>query len=173
MNIFIGSRDNHAFMAIMPAWACLHADRALPNKGLSLSDAQKPLKAQNTWSWNMPYMTTKLFTRILSIHNYETAVASDGFEAGIKVKEFKPFLIILDRFMPGMDGFEVCKRIKENPRTSHIKILALTGYDTKENRDRIMQAGADGYLANQVKRRTFLEQVESLLNRKQYVRSGL
>jgi DNA-binding response OmpR family regulator len=115
----------------------------------------------------------KLFTKILSVHNYETAVGSDGFEAGIKVKEFKPGLIILDLFMPGMDGFEVCKRIKENSSTSHIKILALTGYDTKENRDRIMQAGADGYLAKPVKRRTLLQQVEYLLNRKQFVRSGL
>jgi len=54
--------------------------------------------------------------------------------------EFKPDLIVLDLFMPGTDGFEVCKRIKENSGTSQIKILAITGYDTKENRDRIMEA---------------------------------
>ena len=80
----------------------------------------------------------ELITTILSAHHYETEVASDGFEAGRKVVEFKPGLIILDLYMPGMDGFEVCRQIKENSSTSHIKILAITGYDTPENRDRIV-----------------------------------
>ena len=87
-----------------------------------------------------------LLTQMLSVQEFETEVASDGFEAGVKVIKFKPSLIILDLFMPGMDGFEVCKRIKGNPGTSQIKILAITGFDTKENRERIMEAGADAYM---------------------------
>ena len=70
--------------------------------------------------------------------------------------------MILDLFMPGMDGFEVCKRIKTNPGASHIKILAITGFDTNENRDRIMQAGADGYLAKPVGKRTLLQNIEEI-----------
>ncbi len=105
-----------------------------------------------------------MLTQMLSTHKYETEVASDGFEAGVKVMEFKPGLIILDLIMPGMDGFEVCKQIKENSATSHIKILAITGYDTKENRDRIMKAGADGYLAKPIAMGTLLQHVENLLN---------
>ena len=68
--------------------------------------------------------------------------------------------------MPGMDGFEVCRRIKENSGASHIKILAITGYDTDENRDRIMEAGADGYLANPLERGILLQHVEGLWNRR-------
>jgi CheY-like chemotaxis protein len=87
-------------------------------------------------------------------------------EAGVKAMEFKPGLVILDLIMPGMDGFEVCRRIKENSGTSHIKILAITGYDTDENRERIIEAGADGYLAKPLERGILLQQIEGLLNRR-------
>ena len=104
-----------------------------------------------------------LLSEMLSAHQYETEVASSGFEAGAKVVTFKPGLIILDLIMPEMSGFEVCRLIKENPATSHIKILAITGYDTEENRDRIMQAGADDYLAKPLIMNTLLQHVERLL----------
>jgi len=108
----------------------------------------------------------KLLTKILQAHKYETEMAVDGFEAGAKVFKFKPGLVILDLIMPGMDGFEVCRRIKEDPDTSHIKILALTGYDTKENREKIMKAGADGYMAKPVERDVLLRHVEDFLSNK-------
>ena len=109
-----------------------------------------------------------MLSKMLSLNNYQTEVASDGFEAGVKTIELKPGLIILDLFMPGMDGFEVCRKIKEDQETSHIKILAITGYDTQENRDRIMEAGADGYLAKPIERVVLLQRVEELLNKKAY-----
>ena len=106
----------------------------------------------------------ELLTTMLSAHQYQTEVASSGFEAGAKVVKFKPGLIILDLIMPEMSGFEVCRQIKEDPDTSHIKILAITGYDTKENRKRIMEEGADDYLAKPVVIETLLQHVENLLN---------
>jgi CheY-like chemotaxis protein len=105
---------------------------------------------------------------MLSAHQYETEVASSGFEAGAKVMKFKPSLIILDLIMPEISGFKVCRTIKEDPDTSHIKILAITGYDTKENLDRIMEAGADGYLAKPVVMDALLQQIEDLLNNDKY-----
>ena len=110
----------------------------------------------------------ELISEMLSAHQYETEVASSGFEAGAKVMKFKPCLIILDLIMPEISGFKVCRSIKEDPDTSHIKILAITGYDTKENRDRIMEAGADGYLAKPVVMDTLLQQIEDLLNNNKY-----
>ena len=107
-------------------------------------------------------------TTMLSAHQYETEVASSGFEAGAKVMKFKPGLIILDLIMPGISGFKVCRLIKEDPDTSHIKVLAITGYDNKENRNRIMEAGADGYLTKPVAMNTLLQHVENLLNDKTY-----
>ena len=107
-----------------------------------------------------------LLFKILSAEKYKTDVASDGFEAGIKVMQFKPDLIILDLFMPRMDGFEVCRRIKEDADTAHIKILAITGYDREENRERIMASGADGFMAKPMSIDILLKQVEALLNNK-------
>ena len=105
----------------------------------------------------------KFLTVMLSSQNYETETASSGFEAGAKVVQFKPGLIILDLFMPEMSGFEVCRQIKKGPETSHIKILVLTGYDIKENRDRIMEAGADDYMAKPAEKDILLRHVEDLL----------
>lgn len=106
----------------------------------------------------------KLLNKMLSNNGYSIEIASDGFEAGFKTIQFKPDLMILDLFMPGMDGFEVCKQIKNNSTTSHIKIIAFTGYDTPENKDRIIQAGADGYLAKPVERAVLLKNVGYFLN---------
>ena len=106
----------------------------------------------------------RVFTSVLLNEGYETETASDGFEAGIKVMQFKPDLIILDLFMPGMDGFDVCERMKKNSSTSHIKILAVTGYDTKESKDRIMQIGANGYLVKPMEKNKMLKMVKDLLS---------
>ena len=108
----------------------------------------------------------KLLTNIFSAQNYATEVASDGFEVGVKVAEFKPGLIILDLFMPGMDGFEVCRRIKEKADTSNIKILAITGHDLEENRERIMAAGADGLMGKPLNMEALSQKADSLLNNK-------
>ena len=77
---------------------------------------------------------------------------------------FKPGLILLDLYMPGIDGFEVCRKVKENPATAHIKILAVTGYANDENRERVMGAGADDYLAKPVSGTTLIEHVENLFS---------
>jgi len=107
----------------------------------------------------------KFLTAMLSSKKYETETASSGFEAGAKVVKFKPSLIILDLLMPEISGFEVCRQIKKVPETSHIKILALTGYDSKENRDRIMEAGADDYMAKPVEKDVLLHHVKDLLTK--------
>ena len=111
----------------------------------------------------------EMLTRILRFHKYETETASDGFETGAKVVGFKPDLIILDLFMPGMDGFEVCKKLKEGPGSADIKILIYTGDESDENRERIMALGADGYLVKPVDNNVFFRQVKNLLNNGQGV----
>jgi CheY-like chemotaxis protein len=56
-------------------------------------------------------------------------------------------LVILDLMMPGMTGFEVCERLRSYEPTSKVPILALTGYDTLQNEEKIKAAGASGYMA--------------------------
>jgi len=74
-------------------------------------------------------------------------IANDGFEAGAKVEAFRPHALVLDLMMPGMDGFEVCKRLRARPTLNHIRIVAVTGTHTIENVSRILQAGANVCLA--------------------------
>ncbi|MCP4673364.1 MAG: response regulator [Desulfobacula sp.] len=93
----------------------------------------------------------------------DVEVASDGFEAGIKVMEFKPHLIILDLSMPMADGFDVCKTIKANPSTRKIKILILTGYGTQENQTKAIALGADAFLTKPCPEKDLINQVERLL----------
>jgi len=77
-------------------------------------------------------------------------IANDGFEAGRMLSSFKPDVILLDLMMPGMDGFEVCRRVKSDPATAHIRVIAVTGHPSQENLERILAAGADACLAKPV-----------------------
>ena len=108
----------------------------------------------------------KTLSEALSFYKYETETASDGFEAGIKISQFKPDLIILDLIMPGMDGFDVCRYIRNNPMISDIKILILSGYDTRKNREQIMEAGADDILGKPVEEEVLIQRIEKLMGRK-------
>lgn len=74
----------------------------------------------------------------------ETEVAVDGFSAGSKVSSFKPDFVILDIMLPGINGFKVCRQIKNDFK--EIKILAITGYYNEENKRRILEAGADIFM---------------------------
>lgn len=72
-----------------------------------------------------------------------TETANGGFTAGLKIREFKPHVILLDLMMDGLDGFEVCRHLKLSPATSAIRVIAMTGYRTEENSQKIMDAGAE------------------------------
>lgn len=94
---------------------------------------------------------------------YLIETAGDGYEALIKVGDFKPELMVLDIRMPKIDGFEVCKRIKTDEHTKSIKILAVTAYG-QEDIDRIMQCGADYCLPKPIKLKDFQKNVQRLLS---------
>ena len=77
---------------------------------------------------------------------FEVDSAENGFAAGQKVLANEPDIIFLDLIMPGMDGFEVCKNIKNNPRTKDVKVIAVTGYPTEDNLQKIKDCGATATL---------------------------
>lgn len=93
---------------------------------------------------------------------YIVETAGDGYEALIKVGDFKPELLVLDIRMPKIDGFEVCRRIKGDKSTRDIKILAVTAYG-KEDIDRILQCGADYCLPKPIRLKEFQKNVQRLL----------
>lgn len=68
--------------------------------------------------------------------------ASDGFEAGSKVRAFEPDVVLLDLMMPKLDGFAVCRQIKTDSDTCGIRVIAMTGHPSLESERRILEAGA-------------------------------
>ena len=79
-----------------------------------------------------------------------TQVATDGFDAGTRVFRFQPHAVLLDLLMPGMDGFEVCHNLKDDPATRAIRIIAMTAFPTDENIERITAAGAEVCLSKPI-----------------------
>jgi len=73
-------------------------------------------------------------------------IASSGEEGIAAVNEFRPHIIFLDVLMPGMDGFEVIKQLKQDERSAHVPVVFLTSLSQKEDMERGMSLGADDYL---------------------------
>jgi len=93
--------------------------------------------------------------------DFKIYIADNGFDAGSIITRIHPDIVILDLLMPGMDGFEVCKKIKSDPSTKNIKVIAMTGYFNKENIEKIKKAGADHILEKPID----FEKLEKLIER--------
>jgi signal transduction histidine kinase len=82
----------------------------------------------------------------LGAYGHQVTTAADGPEALLAVERNPPDVILLDVMMPGMDGYEVCERLKSNPRTAVIPVLLLTALHERDDRMRGMRAGANDFL---------------------------
>lgn len=105
---------------------------------------------------------------ILEHKSYEVVVAYDGIEGLKKAKTECPDLIILDVMMPEMDGYEVCTRLKKDPKYCHIPILLLTAvgqavYSTEYTKEMGMRTEADDYVDKPVEPSELISRVENLL----------
>jgi len=99
----------------------------------------------------------------LERRGYRAETATDGFQAGVKTLQQRPDLVVLDLYMDGMDGFDVCRTIKNNSDLKQIKVLAITGADSPETKARIMAEGADGYAPKGNGFDAIFQQIESIL----------
>lgn len=88
----------------------------------------------------------ELISKKLKEEGFETIIALDGQEGLIKTEEDKPDLIVLDLLLPGMDGFEVMKRLKQKESTKKIPILILSNLGEREEVEKGLKMGAVDYL---------------------------
>src|ERR1041384_6959480 len=85
----------------------------------------------------------EILESILEPEGYQLTLAENGFQAIEKAKEIQPDVILLDVMMPGMDGFEVCRRIRNEESLAEIPILFLTALDDRKSILNGLEAGAD------------------------------
>jgi CheY-like chemotaxis protein len=110
---------------------------------------------------NVP--NVELLDAYLSGRDYEIETAGDGAETLEKVKTFAPDLILLDIMMPKLSGFEVCEKLKSDPKTQGIMILMVTALSELGDIERAVHAGCDDYLSKPVNKFELLKRVENML----------
>lgn len=109
----------------------------------------------------------RLLEARLNAEYYEVALAASGPEALAKAADWAPDVILLDVMMPGMDGYEVCRRLKANPLTSSIAVVMITALVDPAERVRGLEAGADDFLSKPVDHPTLFARLRALLRMKQ------
>jgi len=104
----------------------------------------------------------KIFSGMLSHAGFTVLEAEDGHEA-MNLAELSPDLILMDLSIPGIDGWEVTKRLKSAPKTKGIPIIALTAHAMRGDEERAIVAGCDGYLAKPISPKKVVEEVKRYL----------
>ena len=108
----------------------------------------------------------RLLEAKLSAEYFDVVTAMNGLDALEAVQRTKPDIILLDVMMPGIDGIEVCTRIKSDPITQHIPIIMVTALDQPEDKIRGLEAGADDFLTKPVSDLSLFCRIKSLVRLK-------
>jgi two-component system, cell cycle response regulator len=108
----------------------------------------------------------RLLEAKLSAEYFHVQTASGGQEALAKIQDEPPDIVLLDVMMPGMDGFEVCRRMKQDPVCAHVPVVMVTALDQPSDRIRGLEAGADDFLTKPVDDLSMFARVRSLVRMK-------
>lgn len=96
---------------------------------------------------------------------YTVDIARTGDEALVKIAAFAPDLILLDVMLPGMNGFDICQRIRQTPAWRHIKVVMLTAKGREVEITKGLALGADAYITKPFSTKALLAEVESQLTK--------
>lgn len=105
----------------------------------------------------------KLARVLLTAEGYEVRTAVAAEEALEVLREFRPRMILVDIQLPGMDGFELTRRLKADPRMREVLVVALTAYAMKGDEERVLAVGYDAYISKPIDTRRLAAQVAEML----------
>ncbi len=126
-----------------------------------MSDPAKILVVDDTAN------NVKLLKDLLTMRGYAVVTASSGLEGLEQIDKERPDLVLLDVMMPGMNGYDVCRRIRENPATGVLPVMMVTALDPGQERIKGLEAGADDFLTKPINQPELLARVRSLLRIKE------
>ncbi len=104
-----------------------------------------------------------LMVYLLEAFGHSVITAADGAGGLAAVTRERPEIVLCDLHLPGIDGYEVCRRLKADPALRRIPLLAVTASAMAGDRDRGLAAGFDGYISKPIEAERFVPQVESYL----------
>ncbi len=117
-------------------------------------------------------MNRDMLSRRLSKRGYEVLIAHDGGEGIAIARSQSPDLILMDMSLPVVDGWEATRRIKAEPETSGIPVIALTAHAMAGDEEEARTAGCDDFDTKPVELARLLEKIETLLNRSRLPRGA-
>ena len=94
---------------------------------------------------------------------FETQTAVTGFEAGLKTKEFRPDVIVLDFMLPDINGNAVCEKIREDKSLEHVRIIIVSGVVNRDDVQKLLDAGADDFLQKPFSIEQLVNRISELL----------
>lgn len=110
----------------------------------------------------------KLLSSLIDAIGYDFDTADNGSDALVRSREGHPDLVLLDIMMPGMDGYEVCDSLKNEPDTSHIPVIMITALTDRDSKLKGLNVGANDFLTKPVDRTELMLRVKNLLRIKEY-----
>jgi len=106
----------------------------------------------------------KLMEALLETEGYLVKTALDAEEAMLALETFEPQLILMDLQLPGMDGLELTRLLKQDPTRRRISIVALTASEMKGDEEKAIAAGCDGYLTKPIDTRSLPQSIAAYMN---------